>query len=60
MAVVNPRHDDNDLALTGIPRGGTTLACRLLGQATGCVALFEPIDPAASISQWSSPSRKMK
>ena len=46
MAVVNPRHDDNDLALTGIPRGGTTLACRLLGQATGCVALFEPIDPA--------------
>lgn len=35
----------NDLALTGIPRGGTTLACRLAGLARDCVALFEPMDP---------------
>lgn len=33
----------NDLALTGIPRGGTTLACRLLGQAEDTLALFEPM-----------------
>lgn len=32
-----------DIALTGVPRGGTTLACRLLAQAEGCVSLFEPI-----------------
>jgi hypothetical protein len=33
-----------DLALTGIPRGGTTLACRLLGLCDDTVALFEPMD----------------
>lgn len=33
-----------DLALTGIPRGGTTLACRLLGLCERTVALFEPMD----------------
>ena len=38
--------DGNDIALTGVPRGGTTLACRLMGKAPGCVALFEPMDPA--------------
>ncbi|WHZ19750.1 MAG: hypothetical protein OJF55_001899 [Rhodanobacteraceae bacterium] len=32
-----------DLALTGVPRGGTTLACRLLGEAQDTVALFEPM-----------------
>lgn len=32
-----------DLALTGIPRGGTTLACRLLGLCEDTVALFEPM-----------------
>ena len=32
-----------DLALTGVPRGGTTLACRLLGGADDAVALFEPM-----------------
>jgi hypothetical protein len=32
-----------DLALTGVPRGGTTLACRLLGQAQDTLALFEPM-----------------
>lgn len=32
------------LLLTGVPRGGTTLACRLLGQAPETVALFEPMD----------------
>lgn len=35
-----------DLALTGLPRGGTTLACRLL-HGHGDVALFEPMDVAA-------------
>lgn len=33
-----------NLALTGVPRGGTTLACRLLGLCTKTVALFEPMD----------------
>lgn len=32
-----------DLALAGIPRGGTTLACRLLGDARDTVSLFEPM-----------------
>lgn len=32
-----------DLVLTGVPRGGTTLACRLLGQAPDTLALFEPM-----------------
>lgn len=32
-----------NLVLTGVPRGGTTLACRLLGQAEDCVSLFEPM-----------------
>ena len=34
------------LALTGVPRSGTTLCCRLLGMARGTVALFEPMDVA--------------
>lgn len=33
-----------DIALTGVPRGGTTLACQLLGDCEGTVALFEPMD----------------
>lgn len=33
-----------DLVLTGVPRSGTTLCCRLLGQARGTVALFEPME----------------
>lgn len=44
------------LLLTGVPRGGTTLACHLLGQSGDCVALFEPMDvmglpvaPAAAV-----------
>lgn len=32
-----------NLILTGVPRGGTTLCCHLLNQATDTVALFEPI-----------------
>lgn len=32
------------LALTGVPRGGTTLACRLLGLCDQTVALFEPME----------------
>lgn len=36
-----------DIALTGVPRSGTTLCCSLLGQAADTVALFEPMDVAA-------------
>jgi len=32
-----------DIALTGVPRGGTTLACKLLGECRDTVALPEPI-----------------
>lgn len=32
-----------ELILTGVPRGGTTLCCHLLNQASDTVALFEPI-----------------
>lgn len=32
-----------DIVLTGIPRGGTTLACHLLGEAVDTLALFEPM-----------------
>src|SRR3546814_6181629 len=32
-----------NIALTGVPRAGTTLACRLLGQCRDAVALFEPM-----------------
>ncbi len=33
----------SDMLLTGIPRGGTTLACRLLGDCIDTIALSEPI-----------------
>lgn len=33
-----------DIALTGVPRSGTTLCCRLLGDAVDTVALFEPME----------------
>lgn len=33
-----------DLVLTGVPRGGTTLACHLLHECVDTVALFEPMD----------------
>lgn len=33
-----------NIALTGVPRGGTTLACRLLGECEQTVSLFEPMD----------------
>lgn len=32
-----------NLALTGVPRSGTTLCCQLLGRANQVVALFEPM-----------------
>ena len=40
MDVVSGR----DIALTGVPRGGTTLACRLLGDCELAVSLFEPME----------------
>ncbi len=33
-----------EIALTGVPRSGTTLCCRLLGEASDTVALFEPME----------------
>lgn len=33
-----------NIALTGLPRGGTTLACQLLGGCIDTVGLFEPMD----------------
>jgi hypothetical protein len=33
-----------NIVLTGVPRGGTTLACRLLGDCMDSIALFEPMD----------------
>lgn len=33
-----------EIALTGVPRSGTTLCCRLLGEAPDTVALFEPME----------------
>ncbi|WP_374013078.1 hypothetical protein [Pseudoxanthomonas koreensis] len=35
-----------NLALTGVPRSGTTLCCHLLGMAHRTVALFEPMEVA--------------
>lgn len=32
------------IALTGVPRSGTTLCCHLLGQAANAIALFEPME----------------
>ena len=40
-----------NLALTGVPRSGTTLCCHLLGQARATVALFEPMEVAALPSE---------
>jgi hypothetical protein len=34
----------NDIILTGIPRSGTSLACKLLNKVPNCVALVEPVD----------------
>ena len=43
MVVLNGR----DIILTGVPRAGTTLACQLIHQCDGSVALFEPMDMTA-------------
>ncbi|PJK13172.1 hypothetical protein CO614_02030 [Lysobacteraceae bacterium NML120232] len=48
-----------DIVLTGVPRSGTTLSCRLLNDAADTVALFEPMQvellpvdaPAAAVAQ---------
>ncbi len=39
-----PREQGRDVLLTGIPRSGTTLACRLLSECPQVVALNEPMD----------------
>lgn len=48
-----------DIVLTGVPRSGTTLSCRLLNDAADVVALFAPMQvellpenaPAAAVAQ---------
>lgn len=40
------KRGDNNVVLTGLPRGGTTLTCHLLNQLPDTVALHEPIPPA--------------
>lgn len=43
MTPGNPAKPTQRIALTGVPRSGTTLCCRLLGHADNMVALFEPM-----------------
>lgn len=38
-------HPGRNVILTGIPRSGTTMACRLLCECTNTVALNEPLSP---------------
>jgi hypothetical protein len=38
-----PRRDGRDVLLTGLPRSGTTLACKLLNGLPDVVALHEPL-----------------
>lgn len=40
--------------LTGIPRSGTTLCCKLLNQRSDSIALHEPINPSAMSNKFSS------
>lgn len=43
--------EGTDILLTGIPRSGTTLACRLLNHAENVIALNEPIEPTNFMSR---------
>jgi|TARA_R110000737_G_scaffold306646_2_gene314370 hypothetical protein len=40
------KNNPNNKILTGIPRSGTTLACRLLSQMPDVIALNEPLEPS--------------
>ena len=44
-AIASVRHNRANIVLTGLPRSGTTLACRLLNLLPDTVALHEPIAP---------------
>jgi len=46
----------NNVAITGLPRGGTTLAVRLLGELTDTVALAEPMS-VETLSEFGSRKR---
>ena len=46
-----------NLALTGVPRGGTTLACQMLGRCRNAMALFEPM-PVLTLPQERSSAAK--
>jgi hypothetical protein len=45
QALVEPAITDACVLLTGLPRGGTTLACELLNRLPDVRALDEPMDP---------------
>jgi hypothetical protein len=49
----------HNILLTGLPRSGTTLACRLLNQVPGVVALHEPL-PVADYAAWGSTERALE
>lgn len=42
---MNEKKTPNTTLITGIPRSGTTLCCKLINEATNSIALHEPIDP---------------
>lgn len=44
-AIAGLHHNRANVVLTGLPRSGTTLACRLLNLLPDTVALHEPIAP---------------
>ena len=45
QALARPAATDPCMLLTGLPRGGTTLACELLNHLPDVRALDEPMDP---------------
>lgn len=48
----------NNVILTGIPRSGTTLSCRLLSQIPNVIALIEPMDISELMRQEGARERR--
>ena len=46
-----PKYRRVNVVLTGLPRSGTTLACRLLNKLPDTVALHEPLSPGAFVGK---------
>ena len=51
---------ENDVVITGLPRGGTTLACELLNAVENTVALDEPMDKTPWIGKPSAIKKLLK